>query len=676
MLDSANKHLAVVRHEASEERAASTKAIGDVVDGRFKQLAINVTDLLALQSRELGVMVSGNVEELSGRLDAAERQADAQQAIVQGRIKAMTSRQEHDDEEERNAMEGVTRLVKSSGDAAAAKGSALYMQVAETQKTLTDTEASLRRLLDDHWIALTDKVRASLTAGKSLLLGTLGHDRDQARLRFAGDVVDINGALARISNDTAADDVAIQTLLGEAAGQEIASHAAVKSALARVDAEQRRHKEELDGLFQRLNGELAATNAAVAALKKNAGARQSGDLKEVGGRISGEIGDAKAGLETAEQVDENDLRVKLADDEEMLKKKLSELRSQLSREETGISSKLASISRVATADDSSAQGQISRLFADGRSTSKETRAYYTKLSGAISAAEARLATAMHRLDAKRGEDYATLKARIEAAASSLHKLQLQVSSKSGLSLTALKSTLSILDTDTSTARQELKAKVELSKQTMASELQEGLASARSEEKAAVNSAAEATAADLASQVKESSDEVARLAEDESKDMSGVRQRLGALAEANSEASAAERARIGELERMNKAQALYASSDSKRLQGEIKGDLARLSQLRKEMQGEVGDDLKALKGSLASVVGSAKAKLEADLSQAVSAASGRAEDGASQFRQQASLVQAGAEERARELEKELQELAESEAQQVKHMSSETRAQVRV
>jgi hypothetical protein len=675
MLESANQHLAVVRQEASAERAASTKAIGDVVDGRFRHLETNVTDLLALQSRELGAVISSNVQELSGRLDAAERRADAQQAIVQGKINAMTARQERDDEEERNAMESVTRLVKSTGQAATSRGSELYRQVVETQKTLTDTEASLRKLLDDHWIALTDKVRASLTAGKTLLLGTLGNDRDQARLRFAGDVVNINGALSRLSNDTAADDVAMQTLLGEAAAQEVASHAAVRSALARVDAEQRRHKEELDGLFQRLNGELVATNAAVAALKKDAGARQSGDLKEVGGRISGEIGDAKADLETSQQVDENELRGKLASDSEMITKKLAELKAQLSKEESGISARLSKISRVANADDATAQGQISRLFKDGRATRSETRAYYTKLSGAISAAQARLAAAMHKLDAKRGEDYASLKARIEAAASSLHELQMQVSTKSGLSLTALKSTLSVLDTDTSAARQELKAKVELSKQTMATELQDGLASAKADEKAALHTAAEATAADLASQVKASSDEVTSLAEDEAKDMAGVRERLGAMSKANAEASSTERARISQLEGMNKAQALYASSDAERLQGEIKGDLARLSKLREEMHDEVSDDLKALKSSLTGVVGSAKAKLLSDLKEAVSAAKGRAEDGASQFRQQASLVQAGAEERAGELVKELEGLAEREARNAKHVGSQTQAQVR-
>lgn len=663
----------MVRREAASERSTSTSAIKSEVDSGLQQLDFNVTDVLALQSRELGAVVAHGVEEVSGRLDVVERTADSEESVVRGDVERMEQRQMRDDDDEREAMLGASKQVKIAQSDASSSSTALYQQVAATQKTLTETESSLRKLLDDHWIALTDQIRASLTAKKTQLLGSLGTDRQRAREVFAGDVVSINDALARLSNDTAADDLAMQAVLGEAAGEEQSNHGGFERAIGVVNAEQRRHKEELDALFARLQGGLKATNDAVAALRLHAGKREGSDYAEAGAKIAGDLGDEKAALESSETVAEADLRGRLASDGQLLSQRLAMLRSQVAREDADMGSRLGGISKVSDAEDAQHRSQIAKLFADGRGTANSSRVYYAELSGAIEEAEARLSASMHALEGEREDNAASLRARIETAVSALHDLQRRVASETGLSVASLKSSVAILDTEQGAARQELRAKEELSRQAVSSLLQQGLASAEKDEEEAVKQAAADTAADLAAQVKRSGSEVEQVSTLAADDMAKLRDRLGALSAAADQSYNEEDKRVAALERMNDAQAQYALTDVAKLNNMVKNDEERLMLLRAAMGGEVRGDITALRRSVGQTVGAAKEKMEHDLAEAVAAAQARANTGAEQFRQHAALVRSGAEGRARDVAKELAELEAREAQHVKDVEELAAAQ---
>ncbi len=207
-----------------------------------------------------------------------------------------------EDAEERTALEAADKHMSQRAAESTARTDALWEAVGTTQKVLVSTEASLRKLLDDHLIALTEQMQNSLSNSKSSLLGTLGRDRDEIRQEFAEDVGNISSRLVQLANDTASEGLELTESLDATAAQEASSHVQVMHTLRSIEQQQSTHKQELDALVALLASELASTKKALASIKAQTRARQQADLKELQAKASSSLSAAKTGMQAALQV--------------------------------------------------------------------------------------------------------------------------------------------------------------------------------------------------------------------------------------------------------------------------------------------------------------------------------------------------------------------------------------
>ncbi len=163
---------------------------------------------------------------------------------------------------EREALDAADQHATLRASEATARTDALWQTIENTQNTLVRTETSLKKLLDDHLIALTEQMRQSLSSTKSVLLGTLGQDRNDIREEFAEDVFNISSRLAQLANDTSLEGLALTTSLDAAASDESRGHAQVMQTLRATEQLQNTRKHELDSLVALLTSELSSTRRA------------------------------------------------------------------------------------------------------------------------------------------------------------------------------------------------------------------------------------------------------------------------------------------------------------------------------------------------------------------------------------------------------------------------------
>ncbi len=210
--------------------------------------------------------------------------------------------QDAEEAREREALDAANQHATVRASEAAARTNALWQTIENTQNTLVSTEASLRKLLDDHLIALTEQMRQSLSNTKSVLLGTLGQDRNDIREEFAEDVFNISSRLAQLANDTSLEGLALTTSLDAAAADEAHGHAHVMQTLRGIEQLQSTRKHELDSLVALLTSELSSTRRALGAIKSQTRARQQADHTEMQSKISSSLAATKAGMHAALQV--------------------------------------------------------------------------------------------------------------------------------------------------------------------------------------------------------------------------------------------------------------------------------------------------------------------------------------------------------------------------------------